>query len=349
MTSRSDECHFLQRVDDFWAWFPTVAQEAYQDMNEGDLDGIMSRFPSEMNRLMPNLSWVFGPGKDDGLSLTITGEGQKGKQMLAACWLNRAVELPNWSFYASRQASPRTSNEGAEIDVGGNRLGLIDVRATPIVDVESQCVDLQVWHPLFEKLDEDGRWQILYLFLDEVLGEFGTQTWLGNLEFEPGEHNLSLIDLPPYLNRLQDQHEWEKHSPLEEYTGYQTNEPVVGYPRSDVIAGYTLYPHLIFQYGQQGEPVEEDPIEGTGAEFVFVTIDNKYLPEDDPTVGREEIERIVVESLGESAWLIGGATGIESSYLDFLLLRGDESKQKIQQALQSLNVDLGSEILSFCK
>ena len=187
----------------------------------------------------------------------------------------------------------------------------------------------------------------MYLFLDEVLGEFGVQTWIGEIKFAESDDAIALIDLPPLLNRMQDKYEWEKNSPLEEYTGYQAAEPSSGFPRSDVIAGYTLYPHLVFEYANNGGPLAEDPLEGTGAEFVFLTIDGNLLPEDDPLGGREQIEQALTADLEDTARIWGGATGIEASYLDLLLFDGPIARAKIDETLKDLDIAGGCRLEPF--
>jgi hypothetical protein len=180
-----------------------------------------------------------------------------------------------------------------------------------------------------------------------VLGEFGTQMWIGDIQFAETEDSFLLIDLPPHLNRLQDKYEWEKNSPLDEYTGYsaESPEPGGGY-RSDVIAGFTLFPHLVFDYAENEGPVAEDPLENTGAEFVFLVIDNELLPADDPLGGREEIENTLADEV-DSIRFWGGATGIESSYLDLLILNGQVSKDQIGAALKGMGYEAGWRIEPF--
>lgn len=339
---------FRTRVTEFWEWFPTIAEQTHRELSEGNVEGVLATFPNMMQELLPGLSWVFGPGKNGGHSFTVTGEGQKGKQMLAADWLKHEVDLPGWTFHASRQPSPRTSNENAAIDVGGNAMALSEVKVAMQVDEERERVDITAWHPRFDEIDENGRWQILFLFLDEVLGEYGTQMWIGEIEFAEETDAIDLIDLPPHLNRLQDKYEWEKHSPLDEYTGYAAENPEPGLPRRDVIAGYTLFPQLVFEFANEG-PVEADPVEGTGAEFVYLAINASLLPEDDPLGGRDEIENTLAGELGDSAIFWGGATGIESSYLDLLLLDGDRTREKLDTALKAMGIQSECQLFSFTK
>lgn len=339
---------FRTYVTEFWEWFPTVAKQIHDELSQDNVEGIVATFPKEMSQRLPNLSWVFGRGKDGGHSLTITGEGQMGKQLLAMDWLVHAVDLPDWTFYAARQPSTRDDNDEAAIDIGGRSLNLNEVHVAIQVDEDQERVDLTAWHPLFEEIEEEGRWQILFLFLDEVLGEYGTQMWIGAIEFEEPTDPIALIDLPPHLNRLEDKFGWEKNSPLEEYSGYSAKDPQPNETRGDVIAGFTLFPQLVFAYASEGA-LEDDPVEGTGAQFVYLAIDASHLPEDDPLGGREEIEHVLAGELGNSALFFGGATGTEKSYLDILLLDANQALEQIPQAMKAMGIDSGFEIISFTK
>jgi hypothetical protein len=54
---------------------------------------------------------------------------------------------------------------------------------SPSVDRERKELDLALWHPEWEQLDNDQRWTMLFIFLDMQLGEYGTQQWIGKVEF----------------------------------------------------------------------------------------------------------------------------------------------------------------------
>ncbi|MEZ6107310.1 MAG: hypothetical protein R3B96_14625 [Pirellulaceae bacterium] len=64
---------------------------------------------------------------------------------------------------------------------------------------------MQVWHPVFEFLPEDGQWQIVFLLFDEALGKFGTETWIGDIEvaaFEKDDKTRSITDLPRFIDQV---------------------------------------------------------------------------------------------------------------------------------------------------
>lgn len=339
---------FAERVDSFWSWFPTVSDDIGQQLSSGSVGGILHEFPEHMQAALPEMSWVFGPGLNGGHSLTVTGEGRKALQLLADRWLRSAPELSGWTFYGSRQPSPREQNESAAIDLGGNVLNLTDLQIAPTVNEETRQVDILAWHPHFAEAEEHQRFQILFLLLDEVLGEFGTQMWIGQIEFGTSAHSLSLVDLPEYLETVQSE-DWELTSPIEQYTAYQSAEPVVQFPRSDIFAGFSLYPQLVFEFANNGGPVEEDPVAGTGAEFVFLSIDSSILAHENAVDAREKIQLELENRLKDSALFTGAATGMSSSYLDLLLFDGDVSRRLIRKGLDALNIGDHCELSSFTK
>lgn len=343
---------FRERVEKFWNWYPTVGDRYATMFDEGRAEELLPEFNKQMDKLLPGMCWVFGPGVDGGHSFTITGEGQIGPQLLAEFWQSRAVEIPRWIFHASRQ--PADAENLRDMAIGlGDELS-VDAEQFLIqttVDEEAEKIDIVAWHPVFEGIDEEHHGQILFLFLDEALGEFGTQTWIGEIEIEPitSEDNTCLLpDLPDFIQSVNAQHQWEKHSPVETFTGYQTEEQHDG-PRGDTVVGTTCVPYLIFEYLQSGGFLEEDPLAGTGAEFVYIAIESSVFPEGGEVDVRGEIEDRIdetlrAESCGRS---LGGAMGINESYIEFLLFDSDNGRRIIQDTLNDKQLSQVSRIETF--
>ena len=140
---------------------------------------------------------------------------------------------------------------------------------------------------------------------------------------------------------------WEETTPLETYTGYQA-EPTEGFVRSDTIAGYTNVPEVVVAYLDNDGQLEDNPVDGTGADFYYVKLDRSELPEDhDPLAFRTEIETEVARRIaGGGGYVIGGATGTDFSYVDAVIFDGDRSLAAIREAVE-LTFNGGFEILPF--
>lgn len=336
---------FRERVDVFWEWFPQVAERFFQTIEDGNCEDLVDEVSQFMGDNLPGLAWVFGPGEDGGHSFTVSGEGMVAKQLLAEYWLSQEVPLNGWTFYQSRQPSRQLDSIAVEID----DLGRVDTESMLIrteVDPEHEVLDIVAWHPLFSELPEDHHAQLLFLLLDETLGEFGTQTWIGAIDIEEvdpsevdGRITHRLKDLPKFINDIQRYHGWEKHSPIRSYTGYsiRTQQPVL---RGDTIAGTTCIPRLVFELIEEGGRLEEDPLEDTGATLAYLQIDAAVFPNGDEAGVRHNIEEALeqaleTEQLGRS---LGGASGTDSSYIDLLLIDGERSRGAVEQTMQQLEL-----------
>ena len=118
----------------------------------------------------------------------------------------------------------------------------------------------------------------------------------------------------------------------------------------DIAVGSTMHPRLINEYlGAEGEL--EDPLSGTGADYVFVTFDARILPAGAEATARGEIEDALDQALKTSASgrLLGGAWGTTNAYIDLLLFDGPASLEMVQQVLREKSVPAGSTINYFAK
>ena len=228
---------FREGVAEFWDWFPTVAERFGTLLDNQDGEKVVAEVSRKMEKTLPTLSWVFG-GEGKGHSFTLTGEGQVARQLLAEYWLSQAVDVPGWEFFGSRQ--PSSPDSLASMAIRLSDQDQVDAETFLIrtkVDEEAEVVDIVAWHPAFESLPEEHHANILFIFLDEAMGEFGTQTWIGDIQIEPvtaGNDTRSFADFPKFLDSIQKYHGWEKMSPLECYTGYETQQQSDA-PRGDTI------------------------------------------------------------------------------------------------------------------
>lgn len=153
---------FRDRVKEFWEWFPTQTSLIQTALSGDDPPGDLAPFVEAVGEKIGGLSWVFGPGETEGgLSFTVTGEGEKPRQLLSKFWLDSAVEVPGWNFYGSRQPSETLD---AMIQVGDQQVDFDTLRVVVKPDDENQKADIAVWHPVFEHLDDNNRFQILFCF-----------------------------------------------------------------------------------------------------------------------------------------------------------------------------------------
>jgi hypothetical protein len=342
---------FKTRVELFWEWYASVADRFYQTIEESKCSDLADEVQAQVHELLPGFAWVFGPGAEGkGHSFTLTGEGVLDRQLLAGYWLSRARRLAGWTFYASRQ--PGRIN-GFCIELAGHRFDPLEFWITPVIDNESEKVDITVWHPLFERVSEHtDRLRPLFLFLDEVLGEFGTGQWIG--EIKVNDQRLTdafpLSELLEFVTTLAAEKGWRKFPPGEEITLYRCEEPHERFLRGDIVVGNSANMELINSY-LEAEGQLEDPLDGTGADYAFVSFDVRILPEGEQSAARGILEDALDDALcaAQSGQLLGGAHGVNSAYIDLLLVDGTSSLDIVRQVLIERKLPPGTAINFFAK
>jgi len=336
------EKSFKDRVTEFWNWYPQVSDRFFQTIERGDCRALTDEVSDFMANTLPGMAWVFGPGENDGHSFTVSGEGVVPKQLLAEYWHSRAVKIPNWTFYGSRQPSDPESLKSMAIRCGDrDELDTEGFLIQPNVNEEDKKIDIVAWHPALASVPENGRFHILFLLLDEALGEFGTSIWLGEIKIDPftaDQHTITLAALPEKIMHIEQYYQWEMLPPLRAVSGYQVNEQTDG-PRGDSLVGFTMIPNVVTEFLGNGR-LEEDPLEGTGASFAYVAIDGSVFPDGKQTDVRCEIEDALDKALttAASGRTLGGAFGLQQSYIDLILFDGDGSRKIVDETLKRLQL-----------
>ncbi len=344
------EITFKNRVQSFWKWYVEVAPRFYQTIEDKKCPSLAPEVSSKINELFPGFAWVFGPGENgEGHSFTLSGEGVLHRQLLAMFWLSQAPAISGWTFYCARQPG---SIKGTQLEIGDKIFNPIEFWITARPNSETEKVDLVVWHPLFSILPEKNRWSVLFLFLDEVLGEFGTQQWIGEIKLNDQKLSdaMPLEELLSFLKRVEVETGWKKLPPGESGVVYQNKEPHTRFLRGDVIIGSTMHYPLIEEY-LEAEGGFSDPLAGTGADYVFASFDSKFLPDGKQSETRGLIEDVLDQALKTNAQgrSLGGAFGTQSAYIDLLLFDGSNSIETVRRILTDQKLPSGTSINYFAK
>ncbi len=346
----ASEATFKTRVEQFWMWYAEVGERFYQTIEAGNCASLAEEVSAKVDEIIPGFAWVFGPGPNQqGHSFTLSGEGNIHRQLLTLHWLTQAPALPGWTFHAARQPGVI---RGSSITIGGRKFDPLEFWITPELNPERKVVDITAWHPHFDTLPEKERYRILFLFLDELLGEYGTDQWIGEMKLSPTRlaDSLPLEELSDFLKRVEEGQDWKKYPPGESRVLYTVKEQHERFLRDDILTGISCNPRLLIEYVRAFGELE-DPLKGTGADYVFVAFDVQFLPKGEASVARAKIEDALHEALksGASGRLIGGAFGRRNAYLDLMLFDGANSIAIVQQVLRDHGLPEGSSINYFAK
>ncbi len=343
---------FKQRVEKFWKWFPDVAKRFEAAVDADDPQSVVNEVSEYMVDTLPGLSWAMGRNEAGLHSFTLTGEGLVPKQLLAEYWHSKAIAVEGWVFFASRQPAPVETLKDIAIGVADEKhVDVANFIVKTSIDEEAELIDIVAWHPELVHVPTEHHFQILFLLLDETLGEFGVQNWLGEIKVEPitdMANTRTLLEMPKFIEQLNKYHQWEKYSPLETYSTYEVPEQV-SCPRGDTVVGSSCMPEVIFDYIENGGVSTEDPVADTGAELLYVAIEGDAFPEGTEAETRGDLEDELDDVLiaNQSGRTVGGATGLSQSYIDILIYDGDSSRQLILKTLDRLNLREQITIVKF--
>jgi hypothetical protein len=348
----TEELTFKARVEKFWQWYSQVGARFYQTIESGKCADLAAEVSEGVDDLLPGLAWVFGAGVAGvGHSFTLSGEGVLHRQLLAIYCVSRAPKLNGWTFYASRQ--PGTI-ECIGMEIGGHKFDAMEFWITPKIDAESEKVNITVWHPLFATVrKENERLSPLFLFLDEVLGEFGTGQWIGEIESNDTQlaDAIPLKELHAFIKKIETEKGWQKLPPGESGVVYSREERLNRFLRDDIIAGSTTHPDLVNEYFRV-EGRLQDPLAGTGADYAFVSFDCAFFPDvkemvDKRSIIEEALDKALVSA--QSGRVLGGAFGTHFGYIDLLLFDGRNSLEIVGRVLRKQNLPAGTAINFFAK
>ncbi len=328
---------FKTRVNLFWEWFSRQADGFQQQIEDGkgpELEPVVSE---AINKWLPGFAYVFGPRDQGGHTFTLSPSGNVDLRFLASYWLEQAPRLENWTFFSSRQPG---LCDGFGIRIEQHEFEAAAVLIEFEVNEEEEVLDIVIWHPNYVE-DDDINSQVAFIFLDEVMGEIGTEMWIGNIELggEKPQNGIPLKSLATEVVAAASMHDWEKNAPDKTFVGYSVAEPKDGYPRSDTIAGATCHFSLVGEFMEQEGLLDNDPLAGTGAHFLYLSIDAQGFPEDEEVEFRAKIEDQLNDMLVErgAGRILGGATGYANAYIDLVIFDGQNALDLIEQSMRLQN------------
>ncbi len=327
------------RAEAFWKWFETVAERFYQTIEDEQSPALAGEMSAAVDRLLPGAAWVFGPGENRiGHSLTLSGEGILPKQILAEEWLKRAPKIQGWTFYAGRQ--PSESSRDFSIEFGELTFKAIEFWVTPEIDEEEEKFDLYVWHPLADGENTRHFQMALFLFLDEIFGEYGTGRWIGALNVSKDKlaKSIPIGELKEFVDDLVKERGWKMRTPFEVWSQYSVPKDRIGpnRPRLDTIAGTCLCFEPIGDF-LKNPSAAEDPFAPFGADWIFLSFGSSFFGDRNPVDVRHDISELIEERLegSGSGLYLGGAIGVQRGYIDFLIFDGPGSVGIIREAART--------------
>ncbi len=317
---------FKNRISKFWKSF---SEEEYQirEMMDNKVEGetLLNFVDSILKIAFDKVYFEMGKNSEGKYELILTPEGDRARLMLLHYWLQYAPQelWQKWNFYSSK---PGKANSGWGMRMFGVDLVSEDVTLYAEPDNDKNKINLEVYSPKLMELDENQRYSMFFIFLDQFIGELYTMEYIGYIDFveNPSDKKgVRIEELQPMIDNNINSNGWPKfENPTEIYSGYRM-EPTEkeGWTlREDIFSGYTSCTPLLNDF-YNGESQRFDEAAENGVRFGFLFFENVNVPRENIVNFRGDIEdKIVAQTVPYGiANSLGGATGFHFSYIDFII------------------------------
>jgi hypothetical protein len=172
-----------QAIEDFWRWWSGAGQAFATTFSaRKHLDPqLVQAMGERVSAIDASLDWEFGPGVRSEHHLCLSGKGDPLLRVVAERWLKRSPPPDaTWEYYASRQRSPASN---LRLDIGGHGVALDELVFAVEEDESREELHVRGFHPVYPAIaDADLRATILFIALDNLVGEDGVERWIGRVE-----------------------------------------------------------------------------------------------------------------------------------------------------------------------
>lgn len=348
---KKPEPSLKRNIEEFWEWFSANSVRFKKIIDDGNCSDLVDETSEAVHKAIPHIGWCYGPGEGEGRhALTLSPEGDREHQFLSAYWLECKPEIPDWDFHPAKRGGD--INEGYSIGTAGFDFGVNEIWVSTELDQDRQKIDITVWHHHFHELEEKGALRVTFILLDELLGEYGVQNYIGaiDLNTEKLAGSIPLFELVEYLEKIKAEYGWNKPDPCDSYCTYELPATDSEFIRSDAFIGSTCNIDLInLYYRAKGFP--EDPLAGSCADYVFLRFSNEILPKGHEVDFRSNIEDKISDALSavKSGRSFGGAQGSQYAYLDFIIFDGRNSIDLMLQEMKAAGLPGGTTLHYWAK
>ncbi len=318
---------FKTRVNNFWKAFCHEEEGYRRLLDEKRHQELIENLTGHLDEVMP-IAFELGKSDTGVYELALTGEGDNTKCFLTNYWVKQAPGelLSTWNFYSARPRS--RGNFG--IRMLDRDVALEDIFVYPSIQKERAKIDIAVFSKKLAGLDRNEKYSLLFVCLDAAIGETYTECYIGEIEILDSKKlltkSITMAELYQYIEEAIAANSWNRfENPCEVYSGYQV--PPRENPirlREDILFGGTAGRDTLKLYQNDDTWLTES--EKWGVAFGFLFYDNSGVPREKVVEYRAAIEDEVLALLTDSqaAQILGGATGSQNSYIDFILYDEDE-------------------------
>jgi hypothetical protein len=155
-------------AETFWRGWYDLLPMVSAALGEGEPHRVEHELCQLVEALHPRLHFSLERGRRSIYALVVTGQEDPEVRPYTDAW--RVAAPPDdaiWEYHDSVPPVPDPAE--VTVNLGEHRISLADVRV--VAQVDEDVVDVAVFHPGFQDLDEASRLTMTFLPLDATLGE----------------------------------------------------------------------------------------------------------------------------------------------------------------------------------
>ena len=316
---------FRIRVQEAWEAFEREEAElrTLMDSEEDRGEELIARAGDILRIAMDDVAFELGKG-DAKYELILTPEGMRAKLFPLVCFarLAPASVREHWAIRVGRTATPHFALRTDDYSI---EMKDVAVRFTQEGEGIALTVYCEKLLPLLQE-DEDRAWWMLSTLADYALGEIAAMRLIHDFEILDApqeEPSILLTDLPKALEEAglsldSDAEDYLEHS----YLAYKRDPDASAEDfRLDVYTGSTRLPSLLSAYMENDTTlVNMYHTDGIAAGFITYPLpEDLHGKSEEILAFRDALMEAITEVAGADAvTFLGGATGTDCGYLDFI-------------------------------
>lgn len=160
----------------FWRWFQ--ANETRLFDFEKDQERVFDELQMQLHRIQPDLTFEFGPKQEGKREFVISANGIKEAFPAVVGLANAAPPLPRWKITKFR---PR---RGFQSPVTLNGLRISPEQLTFTIEPDGDKAGITLFIEGYTAGEHEKYAGVVYLMLDETLGEYDVETKVGFIELK---------------------------------------------------------------------------------------------------------------------------------------------------------------------
>ena len=167
----------------FWTWFKKNSSRLFHFENEQE--EIFNELAFQLGKINQDLTFEFGPVQNGKREFIISAGGIKASFPAVEKLYSAKPEIAEWEFIKFR---PRRDTIHT-VQFHEKKIEPKEIRFLLFNDDERDKIGILLFLNGYNEFESDMYHQIAYLFLDQIIGEYDVETYIGAIEIQGFDSN----------------------------------------------------------------------------------------------------------------------------------------------------------------